>query len=300
MKTTIWITTQFEGFHRWKDAPDSVSYLRDYHRHIFHVKLGKVVKHDNREIEFITLKNSVDAYIAGIYKGKKFEDSCEQIATKLLSYIDGDYCEVSEDGENGARIEKLNIWGKSPLEEVFKREKEKKKLEIDSISNNSTNTYEELKRKKDKMFVGIEAEGPCRGYKTLFIPGSMNYDVVSANLFKLSKVIENGEITKVYLGAGNDYVFQPVLLNLIKNYFFDRNITIEVEKFTKELFNVTTAEMIIVSLNHLDKQNYPYDNRYIKYVEYNKGIIFWVNYECRKIYTTLMSDPLFKQDEDIE
>lgn len=308
MKTTIWVTTQFEGFHRWKDAPDEISYLRDFHRHIFHVKLGKEVKHDNREIEFISLKNSIDSYILGIFKGKKFEYSCEELARLLLSYVDGDYCEVSEDGENGARVEKLNIWGKSPLEEVFKREKEKKQNEdaikmLDSMITPVTiskDPYQELKRKKDKIFVGIEAEGPHRGCKTLFIPGSVSYDRLDEVLKNLHDEIGNNDSYKAYLGAGNDSVLQDNLLLRLNRSFYDRNIIIEVESFNKLNYEIISVNMTLVSLNHLDKAKPFYNNSYIKYVEWDKGIITWVNYECRKIYTTLISDPFFNQDKEVE
>jgi len=39
MKKTIWakITTQFEGIHKYPNAPDEMAFLRFDHRHIFHV-----------------------------------------------------------------------------------------------------------------------------------------------------------------------------------------------------------------------------------------------------------------------
>ena len=55
MRRFIYVTTQFEGVHRYKDAPDEVSFLRDYHRHIFKVKLAIEVMHNERDIEFIML-----------------------------------------------------------------------------------------------------------------------------------------------------------------------------------------------------------------------------------------------------
>ena len=105
MKTTVWITTQFRAFHRWKDAQDNVVFLRDYHRHVFHVKLGMKVSHDNREIEFFNFQKNADLYIFDHFMDALLELSCEQIAIELLKEFSGSFCEVSEDGENGALVE---------------------------------------------------------------------------------------------------------------------------------------------------------------------------------------------------
>ena len=106
MKTVVWITTQFVGYHRWKDAPDQVAFLRNEHRHIFHVKLGVRVDHDNRAVEFFMLKEEVNKHLKLHFEGRRFELSCEQIAAKLLSYFSAEFVEVSEDGENGATVTK--------------------------------------------------------------------------------------------------------------------------------------------------------------------------------------------------
>lgn len=104
--TSIWIKTTFEAMHRWEDAPEEVFYLKDYHRHVFFVKLGKRVRVLDREIEFIQLKHKVDEYCNKTYDQKYLEDSCEMIAENLLHVFDADYVEVSEDNENGARVER--------------------------------------------------------------------------------------------------------------------------------------------------------------------------------------------------
>lgn len=103
MSTSVFVTTRFVGFHRWKDAPEQHAYLRNWHRHVFHVRLTVSVNHDNREVEFIDLKKQVDEYIACIFVlPGPFEHSCEQIARLLLDYFSASEVEVSEDGENGA------------------------------------------------------------------------------------------------------------------------------------------------------------------------------------------------------
>ena len=95
----IGIRTQFVGFHRWKNAPDSVAFLRDWHRHIFNVKVEFTVDHADRDREFFLTKDKVNEYISR-YEGKKFEFSCEQIAQDIAVDLGANMAEVDEDGEN--------------------------------------------------------------------------------------------------------------------------------------------------------------------------------------------------------
>lgn len=104
VRTIVWVTTTFPAQHRWQGAPDDVAYLRNYHRHLFHVKLGVEVKRLDREVEFIQLKQKVDEYITRMYKDQELEVSCEMIAVDLLGRFSAAYCTVSEDGENGATV----------------------------------------------------------------------------------------------------------------------------------------------------------------------------------------------------
>ena len=109
--STIWVTTQVPGFHYWSEAPDSVSFLKNEHRHLFHIRLFVDVEHDDRDVEFFTLKTELESYLKmkfGIpaYFGQK---SCEMIARCISEYFEaGGYnvasVEVSEDGENGAIV----------------------------------------------------------------------------------------------------------------------------------------------------------------------------------------------------
>jgi hypothetical protein len=100
--TFVWITTQFVGYHRWKDAPEEVDFLRNWHRHIFHVRVGVEVSALNREVEFFILKKKVDEFLKGAYEGKTFEASCEMIANVILNQFKASVVTVSEDNENGA------------------------------------------------------------------------------------------------------------------------------------------------------------------------------------------------------
>ena len=111
MDTRIWITTQFEGIHAWPDAPEEVSFLSCPHRHMFHVKVEVSVTHDDREIEFILFKRWLDGVLSERYD--EMAKSCEMMAKEIIELVREEWgdrsivVEVSEDGENGARVEDL-------------------------------------------------------------------------------------------------------------------------------------------------------------------------------------------------
>jgi len=108
MSSFIWITTQFEGFHKYPDAPDEVKFLKLTHRHIFKLKVWIEVFHDDRDIEFFIFKKYVNTLIS---ESNLDYMSCEMISDKLQGIITKKYpdrkikIEVSEDGENGSYIE---------------------------------------------------------------------------------------------------------------------------------------------------------------------------------------------------
>jgi len=146
-----------------------VGFLRDYHRHVFHVKLGVTVSHGDRDVEFFQLKRKVCKHLLENYDQQQFEKSCEMIASELMSEFGASFVEVSEDGENGATVEQDNEKCLSAWET------------------------------KKKCFIGIESEGPLRGEITLFVPGS-----VSVERFDAVSLAYLGIIDAVYYGAGND------------------------------------------------------------------------------------------------
>ncbi len=105
-KTFIVIKTQFEAIHNWPDCGiESVSYLRNPHRHIFHVEMKWIVEGLNRDIEFIDQKHKVDDFI---HKKLAYKNigamSCEMIASRLMTKFNARFVSVFEDGENGAEI----------------------------------------------------------------------------------------------------------------------------------------------------------------------------------------------------
>lgn len=105
MTVNVIIKFQFEGVHSWPDCPlDEVLFLRSPHRHIFHVVAKKYVDHDDRDIEIIMLKRSMETYVYEQWNGDLHSMSCEMIARHLLNIFALAYCSVLEDGENGAEV----------------------------------------------------------------------------------------------------------------------------------------------------------------------------------------------------
>ena len=112
--TSVFVTADFVGFHRWPTAPDRRAYLRELHRHLFKVHLEISVSHDNREIEYHDLKEGLENWILSLTAPRHdfMVWSCERMATNFLDwarqeYPDREYyqAEVSEDGENGSIAE---------------------------------------------------------------------------------------------------------------------------------------------------------------------------------------------------
>ena len=107
MRTSIVVSLRVEGIHCWPDCDIAeVSFLRDPHRHVFHIKAKKPVTHADRDIEIIMLKREIQTFLSHTFGPTcNFESmSCEHIAQKLVRVFELSYCEVLEDGENGAEV----------------------------------------------------------------------------------------------------------------------------------------------------------------------------------------------------
>lgn len=111
MQTHVVVTLQVEGFHKWPGAFDLVSFLRQRHRHIFHIKCIKEVTDADREIEIICFKRQIQDHMRLRWGGEEYCDpcefgemSCEMIAVCLLETFILSSCEVLEDGENGGLV----------------------------------------------------------------------------------------------------------------------------------------------------------------------------------------------------
>ena len=111
MKNKIFVTFEIEGIHRHNEQQLTEEYifLSNRHRHVFHVKVFVDVFHDDREIEFIKLKED----IVKIYQNQpiEFDNNTAEIIAKMIfqtirekfEVLRGRKCTVvvSEDGENG-------------------------------------------------------------------------------------------------------------------------------------------------------------------------------------------------------
>lgn len=109
-RSSIFITTEFEGIHCYPAAPEEVAFLRNPHRHMFQVRIDLEVMHNDRDVEFILFRRETDKMIRESITNMQHR-SCEMICEILLGYVMTHYperdctIEVSEDGENGARLE---------------------------------------------------------------------------------------------------------------------------------------------------------------------------------------------------
>jgi hypothetical protein len=333
-QAVVWVKTRFTGFHRWKDAPDDVAYLRDWHRHEFHVKVYMPVCHLNRDIEFHTLKLKVEGLLTALhYMDKRFEESCEQIAEHILEVLHAYSVEVSEDGENGAVVWDhhafpsigLNI-EQPPPGDMSPEEREKIKEEIENfqgrrLMKEATTMMDEIEQKilttllservRDKCFVGIEAEGPHRGTKTLFIP----YEFPWKDLPDVINKIGTMNFDQVYLGAGNKPVYGrcgtwlrevamklPTVPMTIEVKVDDVEPLFEIPKvFIPGLDNTTVRQIRQV---HAERAEHIFSHlpplirpQWVKWTE--GGWIKWQKLGDVQTIETRVDDPLFAQDKEI-
>lgn len=102
-------TLSVEGFHNWPDAPDWCRHLSHRHRHMFHIRVEAPVKHTDRDIEVINLKQAVRNVLHKTF-GEPCEfgsASCEDIGEALLrEFSELSAVTVLEDLENGAHVER--------------------------------------------------------------------------------------------------------------------------------------------------------------------------------------------------
>lgn len=99
------LNTQFSAIHNWPSCPiEAVSFLRNPHRHIFHVTMKFPVTHDDRDIEFINKKNEVNHFLNTLEGRNIGSMSCEELCKTLGNRFSASYVKVMEDNENGAEV----------------------------------------------------------------------------------------------------------------------------------------------------------------------------------------------------
>ena len=106
------VRDQYEGFHKYEDAPAEVAFLKYRHRHMFKWTDKIEVFHDNRELEFFMVKDVIKKEIMPFVVMLDNLGSCEQQAERILDGLLNAYGPdryysviVSEDGENDGEIE---------------------------------------------------------------------------------------------------------------------------------------------------------------------------------------------------
>lgn len=115
--TTVWVTFRQEGWHHWPLAEGKRAYLAQSHRHMFHFRVELQVVDTDREVELHDLRDFCLREVnigfgrlgdSGLDFGSQ---SCEELAELMCEILANEHpkrwvaCEVSEDGECGARVE---------------------------------------------------------------------------------------------------------------------------------------------------------------------------------------------------
>lgn len=285
MSTRIYVRTEFEAFHRWKDAPDDVAFLRDYHRHVFKVRVDMDVSHGNRDIEFFQFKRKLDSFINKRFTGAHFEFSCEQIASYILKEFNAFSVEVSEDGENGAVVTAGAL------------KTQDKPAELVSLQH------------RTRCFVGTEAEGPFRGTENvLFVPGS----IVAHELHRAVNALHK-KPSRIYYCAGNDRVINTdTLTRLCRVAASSGGVPVDIEvadhvqaqvliSLAREYPVILQSLSCVVALTHTAHAElfHALDGveHFHKYVDSVR--VRWEDANG-KTYETQLNDPIFNQDTFIE
>jgi len=108
------VSLRFEALHQWDAAPNDVEFLQDSHRHEFHVTVHIQQFHDDRDVEYIMLKRWLKNWLDLNYEKQDLgQMSCEMMCKEILDELEQKHgskrqykVEVTEDGENGAVVEK--------------------------------------------------------------------------------------------------------------------------------------------------------------------------------------------------
>ena len=285
MSSFIYAKSQFEAFHRWKDAPEDVEFLRSFHRHIFHVKVTFEVQHNNRNIEFFQFKRKLDFFLGG-YTGRSFEFSCEQLAEQVLVHFRAHSVEVSEDGENGAV--------------VFSSRK--------SAVAEAERTW---------PFLGVELEGPCVGSRVLFLPSTLDLRTFQLAVERLNTPTHMRMVQRVYLGAGNCRVVtgEEAVVQAAFRCAVELGALLDIETQSVvvacDILNRLDDSQIdrlgyVIALtrfsgdnadSHLRPDRRNAKHLILKWIE--NDTVFWKSMTTGNVWETWLYHPGFDQDEDV-
>lgn len=100
------VSSTFTCLHHWPKATEPVEYLKHPHRHVFHVTTWVEVKHEDRDVEIIQLKQNICDFCKLHFGADAGSRSCEQMALEIKDALSQRYhvtrIRVLEDNENGA------------------------------------------------------------------------------------------------------------------------------------------------------------------------------------------------------
>ncbi len=110
MNAQVIIKFEIEGFHKYENAPATVKFLRDSHRHTFKIVCAYDVTDYNREKEIFLERAFIKQYLNESYGSPCYfgNMSCEMIAKDILQFGKIDnmcWVEVHEEETGGARVE---------------------------------------------------------------------------------------------------------------------------------------------------------------------------------------------------
>ena len=153
-----------------------------------------------------------------------------------------------------------------------------------------------------KFFIGLEAEGPHRGMRTLFIRG----DVTSVP--ELSSLLSTTFIEQIYLGAGNIRGANPAVMRAVRKLVVPIlrriRVTIECDKM-EQVFNIVPELMKLRKTHHavsvvftVDTEDSLADMDWITDVKFvNQEELVWHHVE--KAYRTKLNDELYSTDKEV-
>lgn len=221
-ESTVVVKTTFVGFHHWAGAPEEHKYLRNPHRHEFHVYAYVSVSKDDREIEFIDVKTHLTQYLRSKFEAKhnneenSMQYSCETIARMIIegffvpNYGNRLYqVTVLEDGENGGTVTE---------DYRFK-----------PTVNGAVGRCIIVKTKTSPvLWEGKELEGELKGKWSLFVRGGQE-----ARALQIVRSLSDDKLMRyraIYFGAGsvNPKIDTELVLNFLRDMHKLKHITIEV------------------------------------------------------------------------
>ena len=152
-----------------------------------------------------------------------------------------------------------------------------------------------------RIFIGIEAEGPNQGMRTLFVRG----DVTA--LPDISSLLVDELIDQVYLGAGNIRGVSVGVLDMLqqisKEFPYELRITMECDN--PEQIKIIIPYLGYLEMHHyvkvvfvIDTSNCLTDMPMVTDIKFvNDKALIW--FPVRNSYTTKLNDARYDKDKEV-